>query len=501
MSTLPWIIYTRVSTDDQAHRGLSLDAQLIACRGYCVARTWKILEEISDPGFSGSSLKRPGISKALSLVKDGKAAGIVVWRLDRLTRSLKDLIGIVEAFGEKSGIISVTESLDTTSPMGRFTLHLIGAISQWERETIGARIKSAMTHAKQGGYYTGGHHVPPGTVAIQEGNRKRLIPGPEADKVRLAWEWAKEGQSLWEIAGKLKAQGIRSRSKDGKEWSAGMVRNMLLSRWYVGTLIDAATQEAVRSVLSEKACPGRNGKTKAPGAKAMEASILAGLVRCPTCEGAMFQTTATGRHGGKFRYFRCSQSVKHKCLQKDLRCEPIETAAIAALKEAVNGEYPKIIREERARSAGMMANHLEEQKAHQAERDRLAKKLDALAVGEESGPGMAHALKVLGDKIVTLDLKIAELEGLISAGRVDSMQTEWTLAEIQRAVDCLDTLPKTEQANALRAIAQRVLVQEDTVTLDLYHPQMQNPQPEGQGFVQNPILVEERGRKTKTLCM
>ena len=144
MTSLPWIIYTRVSTDEQAAGGISLDAQLASCRAYAIARGWTVGEEVVDGGFSAKDLRRPGAAKVLELYAQRKIAGVIVWRLDRLLRRVRDLVAILDAAGEHGGLVSVTESLDTTTPMGRFVVHLLASIAQLERETVGQRVKMAM---------------------------------------------------------------------------------------------------------------------------------------------------------------------------------------------------------------------------------------------------------------------------------------------------------------------------------------------------------------------
>src|ERR1043166_5229156 len=132
--------YARVSTDRQAEKGVSLDAQKSRIEAMAVVQERTLAEVIVDGGESAKNLNRPGLQRLLSLVQAGKVQAVIVAKLDRLTRSVKDLCSLLELF-EKKGValISVAESLDTSTAAGRLVITIMGAVSQWEREAIGDR--------------------------------------------------------------------------------------------------------------------------------------------------------------------------------------------------------------------------------------------------------------------------------------------------------------------------------------------------------------------------
>ena len=148
--------YIRVSTAKQGKSGLSLEAQELKIRQYCELYDFDLVDVIVDSGSSAKTLDRPGIQSAISLLKSGAVDGLVVTKLDRLTRSIKDLNVLIEEVFNKSGLISVTDQVNTQTPSGRLILNILMSVSQWEREEIGARTSVALKVKKSKGQYTGG---------------------------------------------------------------------------------------------------------------------------------------------------------------------------------------------------------------------------------------------------------------------------------------------------------------------------------------------------------
>jgi DNA invertase Pin-like site-specific DNA recombinase len=147
--------YVRVSTDKQADRGVSLDVQTEKIRAMAVVHNAELLDIVVDGGESAKSLQRPGMERLLALVDGKKVQAVIVAKLDRLTRSVKDLYTLLEQF-ERRGValISVAESLNTSSA-GRLVLNIMTAVSQWEREAIGERTRDAMRHKRSQGQRVG----------------------------------------------------------------------------------------------------------------------------------------------------------------------------------------------------------------------------------------------------------------------------------------------------------------------------------------------------------
>jgi site-specific DNA recombinase len=144
--------YVRVSTEDQARDGVSMRAQQAKLEAYCLVKDWTLLKVIRDEGASAKHLKRPGLEALLSLVTSRQVEAVIIYKLDRLTRSVSDLDKLVRLF-DKAGValVSLQESLDATTATGRLMMNLLASVSQWEREVIGERTRDALQHLKSQG--------------------------------------------------------------------------------------------------------------------------------------------------------------------------------------------------------------------------------------------------------------------------------------------------------------------------------------------------------------
>jgi DNA invertase Pin-like site-specific DNA recombinase len=196
--------YVRVSTDKQAEHGVSLDAQQEKLRQYAALYDLEIVEIVVDDGASAKDLDRPNLPRVLDALRDGVADAILVTKLDRLTRSVKDLGDLLERSNREGwSIRSVGEQLDTASAAGRLVVNILGAVSQWEREAIGERTAAALSHKKSKGEYCGGK-VPFG-FRVEDG---MLVKDEQqaAAAVRIRQLHA-SGVSLRKIADALTTEG------------------------------------------------------------------------------------------------------------------------------------------------------------------------------------------------------------------------------------------------------------------------------------------------------
>jgi DNA invertase Pin-like site-specific DNA recombinase len=201
--------YVRVSTDKQADQGVSLEAQEAKIRAMAVVQGAEIIELIVDGGESAKNLTRPGMERLLELVNGRKIQAVIVGKLDRLTRSVRDLCGLLELF-EKKGValISVAESLDTSSAAGRLVITIMGAVSEWERLAIGERTKSAMQYMKSNSQCVG--NVQYGYRRAPDG--EHLEPDPHEQTVLSTIRELRAGQAtLRGIAAELNARGWLTR--------------------------------------------------------------------------------------------------------------------------------------------------------------------------------------------------------------------------------------------------------------------------------------------------
>jgi site-specific DNA recombinase len=318
-------IYTRKSTDEGLEQSFnSLDAQREACAAYILSQThegWEASVELyDDGGYSGGSLDRPGLQQLLADIEAGKVDVIVVYKVDRLTRSLADFARIVDILDRRgASFVSVTQAFNTTTSMGRLTLNVLLSFAQFEREVTGERIRDKIAASKARGMWMGGV-VPLGYEVVE---RKLVIVQKEAKRVRHIFSRYLELGSVYALQSELAAQGIRTKErtlKDGraygdKNFSRGALYQMLASRIYLGEIthrgksypgehdgiIDAATFEQVGDLL------GRNRIRHQNAADAGHPSLLAGILW--DAEGRRMSPNHANKNGARYRYYN---SLKDK---------------------------------------------------------------------------------------------------------------------------------------------------------------------------------------------
>lgn len=205
--------YIRVSTDKQADHGISLDAQRAKIEAYASLYDLELVGVITDAGVSAKTLDRPGLQRALTMLKAGKADALIVVKLDRLTRKVADLGTLVEKHFQKAALLSVAEQIDTRSAAGRLVLNVLASVAQWEREAIGERTSAALQHKKSLGQRVG--HIPFGSRLAADGIHLEQDP-TEQTALEIISALQEQGLSLRAIAAELNDRGILNR---GNPWN------------------------------------------------------------------------------------------------------------------------------------------------------------------------------------------------------------------------------------------------------------------------------------------
>jgi site-specific DNA recombinase len=213
--------YIRVSTDEQAQGGVSLEAQRAKLEQYAELYDLDLVDVIIDAGVSAKNLNRDGLRAALSALDSGQAAGLLVAKLDRLTRSVRDLSDLLEKwFGTRFALLSVAEKVDTSSAAGRMILNIMATVSQWEREVIGERTSAALQHKIAQGQHVGS----PGLgYKMTDGQLEEMAD--EQEVVRRVFELRACGMTLQAIAVRLNAEGVPT--KRGGRWHPSTVTYIL----------------------------------------------------------------------------------------------------------------------------------------------------------------------------------------------------------------------------------------------------------------------------------
>lgn len=217
--------YVRVSTDEQARDGISLASQRDKVAAYAKLYDLELVEVVEDAGESAKSLNRPGLKRALAALKAGKADGLVVVKLDRLTRSIADWQKLIDTyFGEKPGkrLFSVGDSIDTRTAAGRMVLNMLLTVAQWEREIIGERTREALRFKVRRGERCSktkfGYELAADGITWTPNRR-------EQEAIAIMERLRQEGESYGAIAAELNRRGIPT--KTGKRWGAKTIWHVL----------------------------------------------------------------------------------------------------------------------------------------------------------------------------------------------------------------------------------------------------------------------------------
>src|SRR3990172_3324981 len=202
------IAYVRVSTEKQAEEGMSLATQSEQIAKYAALYDLEIIDTIVDDGYSASSLNRPGLNRVFAMLESGVTEGVIITKLDRLTRSVFDLGYLLKNYMEKYRFTSVYDKFDTDTASGRMILSILTTVSQWEREVISERTKAVLQHKKANGERTGnipfGMRIGPGEARLKSDPREQEI----IDFIKIQ---RSTGKSLIEISESLTSEELYSR--------------------------------------------------------------------------------------------------------------------------------------------------------------------------------------------------------------------------------------------------------------------------------------------------
>ncbi len=340
MTTITYIaLYCRVSTDEQAHEGVSLSEQQSRLTSYCAAQGWdreSNLRLYIDDGYSGKNLHRPALSRLLDDLQHEPFARLLVTKLDRLSRRLLDLLSLIELLETQHvALVSTSEAFDTATPSGRLTLQVLGAVAEFERERIRERVIDNMAHAAKSGRWLArppyGYRLDAKVLVVNEG---------EAAVVRkVFFLFIEEHLGYYQIAGRLNEEGVASREK--KTWSSNAIKKILTNPVYTGTVVWNRDQVAIVAKDAHPALidDGQFALAKARAARGASTGVadrrrhlLSGLLRCSLCDSRMYGGTAGSR--GLRRVYRCAaRRSGGVCRAKAIAADDVEAAFLEGLAE------------------------------------------------------------------------------------------------------------------------------------------------------------------------
>jgi DNA invertase Pin-like site-specific DNA recombinase len=394
-------VYTRKSTDEGLEKDFnSLDAQREACEAYILSQQhegWSpIAEHYDDGGFSGGDMERPALRRLLAAVKAGRVDVIVVYKIDRLTRSLADFARIVDILDAADcSFVSVTQSFNTTSSMGRLTLNVLLSFAQFEREVAAERIRDKIAASKKRGMWMGGP-LPLGYDAI---DRKLVVVPEEAETVRDIMRRYLASEGVPSLVEELERDGVVSKRRKMRDGSTaggtpfrrGALAHLLSNRVYIGltthrgvtyegqhdAIVDCELFDAVQAKLARRDTE-RHERTDADAM-----SVLAG--RITDQHGRAMVPAHTRNHDRRYRYYAsiprdgCNEpAVRLPAVQLE---QAVATAIVGLLRDPARlGENLRGISDDIRTGAAVAATELASSLAASqgAERKRILHRLDVL---------------------------------------------------------------------------------------------------------------------------
>jgi site-specific DNA recombinase len=392
-------IYTRVSTDNGLEQEFnSLHAQREAAQAYIKSQAhegWKLIRDhYDDGGFSGGSLDRPGLQKLLADIRERRIDIVIVYKVDRLTRSLTDFAKLVELFDAHGvAFVSVTQSFNTTTSMGRLTLNVLLSFAQFEREVTGERIRDKIAASKKKGLWVGG--VVP--LGYEVRDRKLIVVEEEASTVRLIFSRYLDLGSLSALQRDLRERGIITRKRtlsSGRAIGGGALTNgplayLLRNRMYVGEInhrdksylgehapiIDPRLFEAVQSKLTE------NRQERRLGRRSSNAVLMGKLF---DDRGNPMTPSYAVKEGVRYRYYVSSvlnQGRKEEAGSLPrVAAEGVERVVLAAI-DRLPPTKPVEVRPGPP-STGMLSSEQDSDAADSAE--KITAKVDRITLGSQS---------------------------------------------------------------------------------------------------------------------
>jgi DNA invertase Pin-like site-specific DNA recombinase len=477
-------VYTRKSTSAGLDQDFnSLDAQRDSCVGYIQRQPgWTLIDEqYDDGGFTGANTDRPAFQRLLADVEAGKVDVIVVYKVDRLSRSLLDFAKVMERFNASgASFVSVTQNFSTADAMGRLTLNMLMSFAEFEREMIGERTRDKIAGARRKGKWTGGP-VPLGYTVI---DKRLVVDELEAVLVREIFALYLEHRSALGVARLLKERQRstkRHRSangnlREGRSWTKGDVLRVLKNPIYAGYMASGGElHKAEHAPLIENETFTR-AQAQLEGATKMTAThgrnpeyILRSVLRCACCKSS-FTPASTRKARTEHRYYRCikrDKEGKEACPSSPLPADAIEAYVVDRLREATaDGALATEIAE------SVKARVAERRKGLVTERQKLPPEIASLSAEArrtvDTMAGMTGTARQLVDeRLQQIGDQLGRCEGQLAVAERELANLDALEVEVAWVARCLtdfdgiwDVLTPENRGRLLRAVVQRVEVNE-----------------------------------------
>ncbi len=477
-------IYTRKSHEEGLDQEFnSLDAQRLAAESYIQSQVhegWKpIATRYDDGGVSGGTLDRPALNQLIEDIRDGTIDCVVVYKVDRLSRSLLDFAKLVDLFDECDvTFVSVTQQFNTTTSMGRLTLNILLSFAQFEREIIGERIRDKKLATARQGKYIGGQPK----MGLDIVDRKYVINTEEAKIVRRMFKLSLKLQSCRKVAEAMNAEGIfmkKYRTKTGKDmggqrWRTRTVYDLLTDKKYIGkiehkgvaydgehkAIINVAMFEKVAEVL-------RSNKVVTHKHQSKRFALLRRMLRCGEC-GSLVQPVWTKNHGREYHYYVCSRRIKTgyaKCNLPSLPAGEIESMVVDQLRSVF--QNPDVIARTFREVAtlatdGPNADELARLDELRSRRKQVGQAIRSLlTLDDPESEFLQTELKDLHGQLKSLDESIRQIE----TRPATEADLEAVTSALQRLDPIWEVLYPEEQRRVLELLVDEIDIGKSAVTV------------------------------------
>jgi site-specific DNA recombinase len=460
-------IYTRKSTDEGLQQDFnSLDAQREAGEAFIASQRqqgWRLVpERFDDGGFTGGNMERPALKRLLAAIETKRVNCVVVYKVDRLSRSLLDFARMMELFDRGgTSFVSVTQNFNTTDSMGRLTLNILLSFAQFEREIISERTRDKMCAARRKGKWIGGHPVL--GYDIDAAARRLVVNQEEAHQVRRIFDLYLDLGSMVPVLQDLERRGWATKRwttgsgqvRGGKSFTKSLLYGLLTNVIYTGrvnhkgtlytgeheAIIELSTWEQVQELLN------RNGRTNGGGSKNKYSALLRGLLFCEPC-GAPMVHTYSCKGTKRYRYYVCYQAQQHgwkNCKTKSVSAPAMESAVIEAVRRL--GTNPQLAAEVVRQAEAQLARRREQHQKDVALAESALQRLNAETTTIAGDSAINPTARL--DRLVDLQRQTQEAEHRLNLLAVETRELE---------ADQID------EADALRTLAEFHPVWEELTT-------------------------------------
>jgi site-specific DNA recombinase len=476
-STKRCAIYTRKSTEEGLEQEFnSLDAQRESAEAYIAAMKhsgWiQLPEQYDDGGFTGGNAERPALQRLLRDIEAGQVDCVVVYKVDRLSRSLLDFAKMMEVFARhRVAFVSVTQRFDTSDSMGRLTLNMLMSFAQFERDMISERTRDKIAATRRKGKWSGGMPL----LGYNVVDTKLVVNETEADRVRQIFAVYLECGSLIPAVEEINRRGWTTKlwvtkkgtHRGGCPFNKNRLHQFLTNPTYIGKItykdevhegehvgiVDLAIFERVQQTLLENGRSGCGEKRNKHGA------LLRGLLRCATCDCGMTHTF-TSKGNRRYRYYVCSKAQqlgRKTCPSPSVPADEIEQFVVDQIKAI--GRDPALVAATLAESRRLANEAIQRLKREKAALERQ-RRADGAELAELAGKDTSDAdlgkLAAIQERATRTDLRLAAVERDVATALAADVDEKVVAAALAQFDGVWAALTPTEQARVLALLIERI---------------------------------------------